>query len=275
MYKLLIADDESRIRKGLKNSIDWNKLNIEVIGEAEDGKMALKLAGQMHPEIILLDICMPFINGLEVVTRLKEIEKYCIIIIITGFDEFEYTHEALKLKVFDYILKPVNIDNLKDVILKATYELSKIEKKRDYLEWTNRKLDENLSDLKQTFLNNWLSGELTEEQVIRELDFFQIKFDGNIGIVVVKIIEKFNLVLSSRIWDRKLLNFAVENIACELLSEFVLTFIDEDNNVVVIGNADKIIGWNDVENEIKDKIYFYIHRRVLIEQKKYLLMFWK
>ncbi len=268
MYKLLIADDESRIRKGLKNCMDWEKLNIQIVAEAEDGKMALKLAKEIHPEIILLDICMPFFNGLEVITRLKDINEHCIIIIITGFDEFEYTHEALKLKVFDYILKPVNVDNLKDVILKALQELSKIEKQRDYSEWTNRKLDENLNDLKRTFLNNWLNGELTAPQVIKELEFFEIKLHGNIVILVIKVIEKLDLEVSIRKLDVKLINFGIINIVCELLDKVVLTFDDDDNNIVVICNADNSIVWGNIENEIKDKIYFYIHRMVLIEQKK-------
>lgn len=268
MYKLLIADDESRIRKGLRSCMDWNKFNIQIAGEAEDGKMALKLAKDICPEIILLDICMPFINGLEVITRLKDINQYCMIIIITGFDEFEYTHQALKLKVFDYILKPVNMDNLKNVILKAVQELSKIEKQRDYSEWTNRKLNENSSDLKQIFLNNWLNGELTAQKVINELEFFQIKLDGNIGMVVIKVIERFNLEVSTRSFDKKLLGFAIENIACELLGEVVLAFHDDNNNIVVICNADNIIGWGNIESEIIDKIYFYLHRMVLIEKEK-------
>ena len=270
MYKLLIADDESRIRKGLKNSIDWNELNIQVVGEAENGKVVLNLVEQMHPDIILLDICMPFFSGLEIITRLKKLDEHCMIIIITGYDEFEYMHEALKLKVFDYILKPVKIDNLKDVILKALQELSKIEKLKDYSEWTNRKLDENLNDLKQTFLNNWLNGELTALQVIKELEFFQIKLHGNIVILVIKVIEKFNLEVCIRSWDRKLVNFAITNIVCELLGKVVLTFDDDNNNIVVVCNADNIIGWGNMENEIRDKIYFYIHRMVLIEQKKIL-----
>ena len=270
MYKLLIADDESRIRKGLKNSIDWNELNIEVVGEAENGKVVLNLVEQMHPDIILLDICMPFFSGLEIITRLKKLDEHCMIIIITGYDEFEYMHEALKLKVFDYILKPVKIDNLKDVILKALQELSKIEKQRDYSEWTNRKLDENSNDLKRTFLNNWLNGELTAPQVIKELEFFQIKLDDSIVILVIKVIEKFNLEVCIRSWDRKLVNFAITNIVCELLGKVVLTFDDDNNNIVVICNADNIIGWGNMENEIRDKIYFYIHRMVLIEQNKIL-----
>ena len=104
VYKLLIADDESRIRKGLRNVLDWNELNIEVVGEAEDGEIALVQTKKLNPDLIFLDICMPFLNGLKLIEKLNEPDRNCIIIIITGHDEFEYMHEALKLKVFDYLL---------------------------------------------------------------------------------------------------------------------------------------------------------------------------
>jgi two-component system response regulator YesN len=104
VYKLLIADDEAKIRRGLRNVLDWNELNIIVVGEAEDGEIALEKTEKLKPDLILLDICMPFLNGLELIRKIKETEHNCIIIIITGHDEFEYMHEALKLKVFDYLL---------------------------------------------------------------------------------------------------------------------------------------------------------------------------
>ena len=81
MYKLLIADDEPRIRRGLRNSLDWNEFNIEVVGEAEDGEIALSQTEKLKPDIIFLDICMPFLNGLELIKKLNETDNNCIIII--------------------------------------------------------------------------------------------------------------------------------------------------------------------------------------------------
>ena len=91
----------------------------------------------------------------------------CIIIIITGHDEFEYMHEALKLKVFDYLLKPVQKDALRDTVNKAIQEISKNEEEKVYLDWANRQLDENFDVLKQTFLNNWFKGNFTHEEVLK------------------------------------------------------------------------------------------------------------
>lgn len=274
MYKLLIADDEAIIRKGLRNSINWNELNIKIVGEAEDGEIALKLASKLNPHIIMLDICMPFLNGLELIKQLKEANQKCIIIIITGYDQFEYMHEALKLKVFDYILKPVNKENLEDTISKVIQELNKMEQKRNYLDWTNKQVDENLNALRQSFLDNWLKGKLTCKNVNEELNFLKINFEESIGIIVIKVVENFKLELYVKKWDEKLLHFAVINIAYDLLKEFkpVVTFIDEDGNIIIFTNKFGNVNsnWYDMGNKIEEKIYYYLGYIVVIEQNKIL-----
>ena len=269
MYKLLIADDEARIRKGLRNALDWNELNIEIVGEAEDGELALEQIKKLNPNLIFLDICMPFLNGLELIKKLNEVDPHCIIIIITGHDEFEYMHEALKLKVFDYLLKPVQKDALRDTVNKAIQEISKNEEKKVYLDWANRQLDENFHVLKQTFLNNWFKGNFTYEEVLSELDFFKFKFHSNIGIVIIKVIERLSYEVYSKDWDRELLNFAITNVTLEIMGKFKpeVTYIDEDNNIVIICNVDNISKWLNVISEIENKIYSYLHYTVILEQK--------
>lgn len=270
MYKLIIADDEARIRRGLRNSINWAELDIEIIGEAEDGEIALELAKEKMPNIMLVDICMPFVNGLELIKQLKDIVENCIIIIITGFDEFEYIHEALKLKVFDYILKPVNREKLREVVSKAVNELNKIEEKKDYLDWANKQLDENSNAIKRSFLNNWLNGKLEYEYIIKQLKFFNINLGKSIGMMIIKVMERLNLEIHSNGWDKELINFAIINIASELLGkpEDIVSFIDEDSNIIVIGNIENIEEWFKVGTEISEKVHSYINCTVSIEQKK-------
>ncbi|WP_411682078.1 response regulator [Clostridium thailandense] len=270
MFKLLIADDEARIRKGLKNSLNWSDMNIEIVGEAEDGEIALKIIEDKKPDIILIDICMPFLNGLDLIEKIKSSVSNSIIIIISGYDEFSYAQRALKLRVFDYILKPVDSKMLEGVILRATKELNKFQEKRNYLEWTNKHLEENSSALKQSFLNNWLSGKLTHEQLIDELDFFNINIGKDVGLIVIKVVERLALGVAIKSWDKKMLNFAIINIACEVLNkpEPILTFIDDDGNIVVIMNIDQNKSWHNVGALIEEKIYDYLHYTAIVDQKK-------
>lgn len=269
MYKLLIADDESIIRKGLKNVIDWQKLSIEVVGEAEDGEVALNLIEKLKPDIILLDICMPFLNGLELVKKIKDIDKNFIIIIVTGYDEFKYTHEALKLKVFDYLLKPINKEDLKNIILKALQELNKNNERKNYITWANRQLNENLNSLRENFFNNLISGNIKELNIKKEMSFFKIKLGDNIGIIIIKVIEKLNTEVISKKWDRPLLNFAIQNMTCELLQKFkpVYAFTDDENNVVIIANLNNVDKWVKACALVEEKFFKYLHYTVVTEEQ--------
>ncbi|MCB2359875.1 response regulator [Clostridium estertheticum] len=272
MYKLLIADDEPRIRKGLRNALNWNEFNIEVVGEAEDGEIALSQTEKLKPDIIFLDICMPFLNGLELIKKLNEKDQNCIIIIITGYDEFEYMHEAIKLKTFDYLLKPVPKEVLIDTVNKAIQEIRKNEEKKVYLDWADRRLDENFDMLKQSFLNNWLNGSYEYVEILNELKFFKYNFDADIEVVVIKVIERLNHEVYSKNWDRELLNFALINVTLELMRKVKpeITYTDEDNNIVIISNVMNAYDWLNIANEIENKIYYYLHFTVIIEHKRSL-----
>ena len=104
-WKVLIADDESIIREGIRSSVPWDDLRLEVVGEAEDGEEALEMAVDKQANILLVDLSMPIMNGLALIRHLREQLPKCKIVIITGHDEFNYAYEAIKLEVDDYILK--------------------------------------------------------------------------------------------------------------------------------------------------------------------------
>src|SRR5271169_4273119 len=92
---------------------------MKVVAEAEDGETALALVKEKKPDILMIDIRMPFLNGLELIEKINEVSRDCIIIVVTGHDEFEYAQRALHLKVFEYVLKPVPRDVLANVLTRA------------------------------------------------------------------------------------------------------------------------------------------------------------
>src|SRR5690554_5790997 len=100
MFRVVIADDEITIRNGLKNLIESYDLDLHVVATVEDGKEAIEVIEEYLPEIILMDINMPFVNGLQVIARARELDKDSKIIIISGYDQFEYAQKALELGVF-------------------------------------------------------------------------------------------------------------------------------------------------------------------------------
>ena len=118
--RVLLVDDEIMIREGFKRLFDWQAHDCEVVGEAGDGMEALAKIDALRPDIVIMDINIPIMNGLKVIQLSRMKNPNTAFVIVSGYDDFSYCREALRLQITDYILKPVNyeefggcIDNLK------------------------------------------------------------------------------------------------------------------------------------------------------------------
>ena len=116
METVLIADDEKNIREGIKCIIDWEALGFTVCGEAANGEEALKQINEMHPGLVLLDIKMPKLSGLEVVENAREQGYNGKFIILSGFSDFKFAQTAIRLGVDNYITKPIDEDELAEAV---------------------------------------------------------------------------------------------------------------------------------------------------------------
>ncbi len=125
--RLLIVDDEAIIRKGLCETIAWDELQVEVIGEASNGQEAIELLRKSQVDLVLTDIRMPVMDGLELVERIKKEGIHTHVIMISGYDDFEYAVQAMRLGVKDYLLKPVDIEELIGIVKKVYIETIKFE----------------------------------------------------------------------------------------------------------------------------------------------------
>lgn len=118
--KVLLVDDEIMIREGFKHLFNWEEHNCEVVGEAADGMEALNRIDSLHPDIVIIDINIPIMSGLKVIQLSRIKHPSIAFIIVSGYDDFSYCQQAIRMKITDYILKPVNyeefgscIDNLR------------------------------------------------------------------------------------------------------------------------------------------------------------------
>ena len=131
MLKVLIIDDEPYLREGLKHIVDWNGNGFEICGEAQDGDEGYRKILELKPDIILLDIQMPGKLGLEI---LKDVRKNGIegkFIIISGYSNFKYAQEAIKYGVKEYLLKPIDEDELLEIALKLKKEIEEENKRKN------------------------------------------------------------------------------------------------------------------------------------------------
>ena len=129
MYRVLIVDDEKMIRMGMKNAIDWKKLGVDDVFTAASGNEALKILKEEGPEIMVTDIQMTEMTGLELIKAARESVPELRVIVLTGFDNFEYARESLRLQVQDFFLKPIDEDDLFNAIEKQIKELKEQENK--------------------------------------------------------------------------------------------------------------------------------------------------
>lgn len=127
-YRVLLVDDNPMTIESLRTTVKWSELNLEVVGQAQNGRAGLEMIHRLHPDIIITDIYMPDIDGLSMIEECHEDIENTRIIFITGFDKFQYASRAIKLSAFDFILKPIDNKEISDSLDRAVCSL---EKERD------------------------------------------------------------------------------------------------------------------------------------------------
>lgn len=134
MVKVFLVEDEAIIRHGIRDNIDWTSYGFEFAGEAGDGEYAYPLILKAQPDILVTDIKMPFMDGLELSRLVKKTLPRTRIIVLSGYNEFEYAKEAIKIGISDYLLKPVSSAGLIDALKKAADEIREEREKSRLLE---------------------------------------------------------------------------------------------------------------------------------------------
>lgn len=151
--RVLLADDEAAILEGYKLLFDWEKYQCEVVGTAMDGREAVEKARELKPDIVIMDINLPKLNGLEAIRAIQETapaDHPIYMIVVTGYDEFSYCQEALRLRVSDFLLKPIDFDAFGEVIEGLVKKVTENPNRQVVLSDTLKKIvdyvNKNLSD---------------------------------------------------------------------------------------------------------------------------------
>lgn len=228
MYKLLIVDDEKIEREGMAELIPWESYGIEVVGTAWNGQDGYEKAQKFHPDIVMTDIKMPVMDGLELIRRLKEELPDTQVIVLSGYGEYEYTSQAMELGVKYYILKPCGEERMLPVVEKVKEEIQKKQHEKKRYDTTVKKL---LPLAKEQVFRNIL---LNRETSRREYDLFLGDMGGHRNGVCLLGFRN-----PSARFDA-LEQFVIENILAELYGEeniFMETAINKDV-LFLVGDGD-------------------------------------
>ncbi|HPX25347.1 MAG TPA: response regulator [Treponemataceae bacterium] len=188
MYKVFIVDDEVIVREGIRNKIQWDETPFTFAGEAGDGEIALSMIQEIKPDILITDIKMPFMDGLQLSMIVKSIQPWIRIIILSGHDEFDYAKEAIKIGVDDYILKPFSSEDLMISMLKAS---RKIDQQKNRMQNPNLESEINTSKYihKQSFLHKLLTEPQSTDSLIQQSAALSLDLDSPFFIVCISRIH--------------------------------------------------------------------------------------
>lgn len=213
MHKLLIVDDDEWIREGIKRNVPWEKGNIHVVGTAADGQEGWELVQQLQPDIILSDIRMPFMDGLQLAELINRQFPETKIVFLTGYDDFSYAKQALQLKASDYILKYEDNEKILHAVVQAASAIDETRRQREAAKRSK-------SLVLHKFLSDLVAGVGSEEMVQREAEQLGIAFYGSafcMAVVRAEGGERFSQRNAPK--DLELLLFSVKNVCNELLTE--------------------------------------------------------
>ncbi|WP_297428448.1 response regulator [Clostridium sp.] len=245
LYRIMIVDDEEEIRLGIIKKIDWEANGFSVVGDAENGQDALEKAEKLQPDVIMTDIKMPFMDGLELGKRLVELMPSTKIIVFSGCDDFEYAHKAIKINVVEYVLKPINSIELTEVLIRLKEQLDREYNEKRNLENLYKYYINSLPVLREQFLVGVIEGKVTEGQWNEQAENLGIDFQyehlavGLIHADGVLNLEEGNSNLGIQ-QDSSLIPVSIKKIVDESMEKFCknISFFYSDM-VVVIGNFEK------------------------------------
>jgi two-component system response regulator YesN len=192
MLKIIIADDEKYICALLRNLVDWDKLGLEIIGETSDGISTFNMICEQNPDIVITDIKMPGMDGLEIVKKVQDRGLRTSFLLISGHKDFKYAHAAIKFGVENYLLKPINKQELEEVLNKICKRILSDTKEIEIKIRNQRLIEQNAIILRNQFMSNLVKKETWDCKDINELNnTYSLRFNpGFFRVLVVKPGEK-------------------------------------------------------------------------------------
>ncbi|MDO4268201.1 MAG: response regulator [Eubacteriales bacterium] len=157
-YRILLVDDEEEVRRGIIRKTPWEDLGFSVAGDAENGEDAMEKIEQLEPDVVMTDIRMPYMDGLTLTARIRQKYPSIKVLIFSGFDDFEYAQQAIKLNVAEYILKPVNMEELSEILTRVKKNLDEEIKQRRDVDLLRESYRSSLPILREVFLTDLVRG---------------------------------------------------------------------------------------------------------------------
>lgn len=253
---MCVIDDIKSVVDGITH-IPWENYGIEVIGTALDGITGLELIQQRKPDIVLTDIRMPNMGGMEMITRLKESSYAGKIIFFSGYTDLDYLQQAVRLGAFDYIVKPHSVKQIVEIVQKAKKEIEAMRREQLRLQEIHKKVKKSLPVLRQEFFNLLLHYHSSADSIQKRWEFLQIDLEQtDLAVLVIQIDQLQERGLSLPIEEIELIRFSLQNIVEETFASYTkrVIFRDAMNRFVVIYHSPEDLDDNGLAEQCCENI---------------------
>jgi two-component system, response regulator YesN len=234
MYKIMLVDDERIILDGISQMVDWASLQTELVGTARNGVEAYERIKESAPDIVISDIRMPGMDGLELVERVNATHPHVRFVLLSGFGEFDYASRAMQYGVRHYLLKPTNEEKIGEALKEIVAELEQEKSKESFVQSMREELNKVMPHVKEQFLKEFVTNKTygnLDWDYYRSL--FRLDFDYRVRLLLFQLEGSFEFEHL----------FAIKNIAQDLLDNPLLTTTIGDHVLIVLedtGEADRL-----------------------------------
>ena len=253
-YKVILVDDEAEVIDIMEAKIRWSELGFEVVGSAKNGVKALELVEKLQPDVVLTDIRMPYMDGLELSRKLNQDYPNIYIILCTGFDEFEYAKEAVHLDIKEYLLKPISAVELSESLMRLKENLDKEREEKLNVRKLENYFQESLPALQSNLFISLMEGRVSEEDYARFSAAYQVNMKGPLFCCIVfhtsenHVLEGMNPLLLSMSVEREIRQRLVEKWHCkEFLylgnTVLIMEMGSEEQMVPITDECDRFCRW--------------------------------
>lgn len=238
VYKLLLVDDELNIQENVWRAIHWEQWGFEVVGRANHGAEGLELAEKLRPDVVLTDIRMPYIDGLEMARRIAQQMPYTKFIILSGFDEFEYAKQAIHLSVLDYVLKPITSQELLKVLSRAREQLDQQMAERRDIQKLRRHFRTSLPLLIDQMLSALITGRLGAQEAMEKAKRYELDLTARgyqVAVAKLDASDQSRQVIEREFsGEMELVEFSALNLSREVLGEQGIAFLHNSSVVLLL-----------------------------------------
>lgn len=232
-YTVLVVDDEEEIREGIIRKIEWERYGFQIVGSAGNGSDALEIAENLQPDVVMTDVMMPFMDGLELGERIIRINPEVKLLVFSGADEFEYAQKALRIQAVEYILKPIDARELGETLTKIKETLDKEYEAKRNLETLREHYMESIPVIREQTMVALIEGRIAREQLVKKSGIAQLDLEAwgyTVGLLELEPNQRKETKDMFPNHDEMLIPVTLKQIADEILPAYakVTTFYYDD-----------------------------------------------